>query len=119
MPLEEDEAAYLWDMLSAAHETQEILGTMSFEEFKSDTKVMRAIERCIEIVGEAARRVSKETQQFHAEIPWSDIIGQRNVIAHKYGQIDYEVLYKTVTGDLPQLIGVLERLLEKDNPETP
>jgi uncharacterized protein with HEPN domain len=119
MPLEDAEAAYLWDMLSAAHETQEILGTLSLEEFKLDTKVMRAIERCIEIVGEAARRVSKETQQFYDEVPWSDIIGQRNVIAHKYGQIDYEVLYKTVTGDLPQLVGILERLLEKNRPETP
>jgi len=54
---------------------------------------MRATERCIEIIGEAARRVSKATQQLQSEIPWSDLIGQRNILAHEYGQIDHELLY--------------------------
>jgi uncharacterized protein with HEPN domain len=72
---------------------------------------MRATERCIEIIGEAARRVSKAAQQLHVDIPWSDFIGQRNILAHEYGQIDYELLYKTATEDIPQLIAALELLL--------
>jgi len=72
---------------------------------------MRATERCIEIIGEAARRVSKATQQLQTEIPWSDLIGQRNILAHEYGQIDHELLYKTATEDVPQLIALLEQRL--------
>jgi uncharacterized protein with HEPN domain len=55
--------------------------------------------------------VSKTTQQLQTEIPWSDLIGQRNILAHEYGQIDHELLYKTATEDVPQLIALLEQRL--------
>lgn len=111
MPLEERDAAYLWDMLSAAREVQGMLHGISLEQFESELTVMRATERCIEIIGEAARRVSKTAQLSHIDIPWSDLIGQRNILAHEYGQIDYELLFKTATEDVPQLIEILERLV--------
>jgi uncharacterized protein with HEPN domain len=75
---------------------------------------MRATERCIEIIGEAARRVSTKTRQLQTEIPWSDLIGQRNILAHEYGQIDHELLYKTATEDVPELIALLKRSLQTD-----
>ncbi|NOX92256.1 MAG: DUF86 domain-containing protein [Gammaproteobacteria bacterium] len=70
---------------------------------------MRAIERSIEIL--AARHVSATYQTTHPEIPWHEIIGQRNILAHEYGQIDHELLYKTATEDIPALIALLEKLL--------
>jgi uncharacterized protein with HEPN domain len=108
---EERDAAHLWDMLSAAREVRTMLQGVSLEQFQSALIVMRATERCIEIIGEAARRVSKTTQQLQTEIPWSDLIGQRNILAHEYGQIDHELLYKTATEDVPQLIALLEQRL--------
>jgi len=51
----------------------------------------------LEIIGEAARRVSTTFQEQHPEIPWRNIIGQRNILAHDYGQIDHDRLYKTAT----------------------
>lgn len=111
MQPEERDVAYLWDMLSAAREVQKIAGNLTLEVFQSDIVRMRATERCLEIVGEAALRVSKTYQQSRAEIPWSDIVGQRNILAHEYGQIDYEILHKTVTDDIPRLIAAIERLL--------
>jgi uncharacterized protein with HEPN domain len=81
---EERDAAYLWDMLSAAREVRTML-QVSLAQFQAALIVMRATERCIEIIGEAARRVSKTTQQLQSEIPWSDLIGQRNILAHEYG----------------------------------
>ncbi len=68
-------------------------------------------ERCLEMIGEAARRVSSEFQEKHPEIPWREIIGQRNILAHEYGEIDYEILYRTAKEDIPALIDILGELL--------
>lgn len=114
MQPEERDRAHLWDMLSAAREVGEIVGEMPLEEFQSELIVMRATERCIEIIGEAARRISDRTRKAYPEIPWSDIVGQRNILAHEYGQIDYELLHKTAIEDVPQLIVILQRLLPED-----
>jgi uncharacterized protein with HEPN domain len=111
---EERDAAYLWDMLSAAREVCDMLKDVSVERFQAERVVMRATERCIEIIGEAARRISTTTRQSQTEIPWSDLIGQRNILAHEYGQIDHELLYKTATEDVPQLIALHERSLQAD-----
>jgi len=56
--------------------------------------LMRATERSVEIIGEAARHVSPEFIAAHPEIPWRQIIGQRNILAHEYGQIDHEMLFR-------------------------
>lgn len=109
MQPEERDTAYLWDMLSAAREVQEILQGVPLTEFRNRLVILRATERCIEIIGEAARRVSKSTQESLKDIPWSDIVGQRNILAHEYGQIDHELLYRTANEDIPVLIALIEK----------
>jgi uncharacterized protein with HEPN domain len=113
MQHEDRDNAHLWDMLSAAREVAEILGTKSLDEFEADLMMMRAIERCIEIIGEAARRISAVTRDSQPRIPWTDIIGQRNILAREYGQIDYELLYKTAAQDVPRLVTILAELLPR------
>lgn len=108
---EERDAAYLWDMREAAIEAMEMLGPASLEEFRATLILVRALERCIEIIGESARRVSPAFSGQHPEIPWRQIIGQRNILAHEYGQIDYDQLYRTAAEDLPELVARLESLL--------
>ena len=100
---EDRDLAYLWDMREAAREVADMLDSMSEAEYLADRVVQRAIERCIELVGEAARRVSPERQTASPEIPWRSIIGQRNVLAHEYGDVDHALLYRTATQDLPAL----------------
>lgn len=73
----------------------------------------------MEIIGEAARRVSASYMAAHPEIPWRMIIGQRNILVHEYGQIDHELLYKTAVEDIPALITMIQALLpplEEDEP---
>lgn len=108
---EERDAAYLWDMLQAAKEVEAMLKDRDLAAFLADRILVRAIERSVEIIGEAARRVSAPYMTAHPEIPWREIIGQRNILAHEYGQIDHELLYKTASEDLPALIGQIEALL--------
>jgi len=64
---EERDAAYLWDMLSAAREVSDMLKGLTLEQFQAQRVLMRATERCIEIIGEAARRVSSTTRQLQPE----------------------------------------------------
>jgi len=111
MQPEERDAAYLWDMLSAAREVMQLIDGVSLKQFESTLVLLRATERCIEIIGEAARRVSIAGRQTCPQIPWADVIGQRNILAHEYGQIDYELLYRTAVEDIPELIAILQRVL--------
>lgn len=82
MPREQSDASYLWDMLTAARAVVQFVDGRAFEEYAADLMLRSAVERQIEIVGEAARRVSRPFQSQHPEIPWSKIMGQRHVLAH-------------------------------------
>ena len=69
------------------------------------------MERAIEIIGEAARLVSPSFKIQHAEIPWQQIVSQRNVLAHEYGEISQERIWRVATLRIPELIGQLDSLL--------
>jgi uncharacterized protein with HEPN domain len=65
----------------------------------------------LEILGEAARRVSPATRASLSGLPWAAMIGMRNVMIHQYDGVDLYVVWDTVSGDLPPLVKSLERLL--------
>ena len=65
----------------------------------------------IEIIGEAARNVSDEVKRAHPEIPWRRIISQRNVLAHEYGEIKQERIWRVASEGIPVLIAQLEKLV--------
>lgn len=111
MQPEERDAAYLWDMLQAAKEVESMLDDRDLSAFLADRILLLATERSIEILGEAARRVSPQYMAAHPEMPWREIIGQRNILAHEYGQIDHELLFKTAVEDIPKLIEQIAALL--------
>lgn len=111
MQPEDRDAAYLWDMLQAAREVTAMVDDHDLAAVLADRILLRALERSIEIIGEAARCVSASYMEAHPEIAWRRIIGQRNILAHKYGQIDHALLYRTAIEDVPALIALLESLL--------
>ena len=111
MQPEDRDPAYLWDMLQAAREVGGMLEDRDLAAFLDDLVLLRAIERSVEIIGEAARRVSVTYRDAHPQISWRKIIGQRNILAHEYGQIDHALLYKTAVEDIPALIIQLQVLL--------
>ncbi len=108
---EERDAAYLWDMLESARMIHDFTSGVSFNYYLQDKKLQLAIERLLEIIGEAAKCVSESFRQSHTEIPWKSIIGQRNVIAHEYGEIKQERLWAVVENHIPQLITTIEPLV--------
>lgn len=116
---DEADQAFLWDMLEAARSIQMLVGGLTFEGFQADRRTYRAVERELEIMGEAARGVSNPLRAAHPEIPWVGIIGQRNVLAHEYGRIRYDLLWETVARGLPALIDQLQPLLPPPPPPEP
>jgi uncharacterized protein with HEPN domain len=68
-----------------------------------------AVTRQLEIIGEAARRISPETQATIPDIPWSKMIGMRNRLIHQYDDLDLETIWDTIQISLPELIVMLER----------
>ena len=99
-------------MLSHANEAVELLGVMDREELGRTRVMQLALTRLVEIIGEAANRVTQVTIQKYPGIPWHQIIGMRNRLVHGYDIIEYDLLWDTVTNDLPPLIMALKKIVE-------
>jgi len=106
------DAAYLWDMVENARMVVEFVSGIQIEDYLRDRKLQLAIERALEIIGEAARRISTHFQEKHSSIPWQKIISQRNVIAHEYGEIKQERIWTVAKINVPELIEKLEPTLK-------
>jgi uncharacterized protein with HEPN domain len=104
--------AYLLDMYRHALEAAEFASGRTIDDFRSDLMLRRAVERAIEIVGEAARRISPEFQDQHTSIPWRRIAGLRNILAHQYGDVVPERFWSIVTEGVPELIDQLSSVLD-------
>ena len=111
MPLEDRDPAYLWDILQAAKGIVTSVAGQSFDGYQRDPNLKLATERRLEIIGEAARRVSEALRAQHPEIPWRSIIGLRNVLAHEYDEIDDERVWRVAVDEIPRLVSAVEPLV--------
>jgi uncharacterized protein with HEPN domain len=84
---------------------------VDFERFDQDEILQDAIMRRIQIIGEAARKVSEEFKEGHPEIPWYEISGMRNRLVHEYFKVITEKVWEAVKRDIPDLILALEPLV--------
>lgn len=107
---EDRDAALVWDMKEAAGDVLEFIQGVSFVEFTRDKKLRHAVERDLMVIGEAASRVSQAFRDQHPEIPWAGMIGQRNVLAHEYGEVLVERVWRVASQRLPDLLRALDAL---------
>ena len=108
-----DDKTSINDMLDHAREAVALVGDRDREELGRERVQQLALTRLVEIIGEAANRISEPTQRKTPQIPWPKIIGMRNRLVHGYDVIDYELLWNTITSDLPPLIAALERIADE------
>jgi len=111
MQPDDRDAGYLLDMLHHARGVVRTTSGRTLEDYAGDENLRLLVERRLEIIGEAARRVSEPFRSAHPEIPWRKIIGQRNVLAHEYGEIQDDVVWQVVIVNMPDLIRALEPLV--------
>jgi len=109
-----DDQVNLQHMRAYAQEAVVMGGGKSRDEIAADRQLQLALTRLIEIVGEAAMRVSPETRLRHPEIPWPAIISMRNRLIHGYDLVDWGVLQSTVSVDLPPLVAQLDVILDRN-----
>jgi uncharacterized protein with HEPN domain len=96
-------------MLDAAQEALAFANGRSRTDLDSDRMLVLALVKSIEIIGEAATKVSSEARSAIASLPWPNIIGMRNRLIHAYFDIDLDRVWDTIVDDLPPLIAELKR----------
>lgn len=107
--MSKDDLVRLRHMLDNAREAVELTQGKSRPNLDNDRVLCLALVRLLEIVGEAANRVTIATREQNESIPWSQIVGLRNRLIHGYDTINLDILWKILTDDLPPLIDQLER----------
>lgn len=107
--------AYLLDIRLSASKALRFIDGLTWEEFESSELHQNAVPHSLEIIGEAARRVSQEFRDLHPEIPWQDMAGMRNRIIHEYFRVNLAAAWDTVQNDLPGLIALLEPLIPPED----
>lgn len=99
-------------MLDHAIEAVEMAQGKTRHDLDADRQLNLSLVRLLEIVGEAAGRVSEATRDQHPEIPWADIVGLRNRLIHGYDAVDFDILWNIVRDDLPPLVATLRSIVD-------
>ena len=106
---------YVGHMLDMARKAVSKTVGVSREAYDTDENLRLALTHLIQVIGEAARQVSREFSDTCPEIPWADIIGMRNRVVHDYLGIDEDIVWEVATKDLPRLVAALEPLVPSDH----
>jgi uncharacterized protein with HEPN domain len=108
---EERETAYLWDKQVAGRENIQFTTGTDQAGFAGEKTLRYAVERQLLVIGEAANHVSPVFRQSHPEVPWTAVIGLRNLLAHEYGEVLVDRIWFTATEKVPELVSLLEPLV--------
>lgn len=106
-------------MLAAAREAIAFARDRSRDDLTRDRMLVLSLVKCTEIIGEAAGRITAETQQAHPQIPWASIVAMRNRLIHAYFDIDVNRVWDTIVDDLPALVAQLEEILPSSSNMAP
>ena len=109
--MRKDDLVRLRHMLDAAREAQEFARGRQRSDLNSDRMLTLCLVKCIEIIGEAAAKVSEETRAECPSLPWADVIGMRNRLIHGYFDIDLDRVWDTIKDDLPPLVAGVEKFV--------
>jgi uncharacterized protein with HEPN domain len=101
---------YLEDILGAIDKVAAYVSGKTLQDLQRDTLLIDAVAFNLIVVGEAAGKVPPEIRSAYPEVPWSQVVGLRNIIAHKYFGLDLEIVWDVVQNELPTLQQVVERI---------
>jgi len=102
-------------ILECIEEIQASIGSQTYADFQRDNMLRRTLERCLEIIGEAAHHISEETKMNYTDIDWINIKGLRNNITHEYWGVDYKKIWEASTVLIKLLKPQMEEIFNKLN----
>jgi uncharacterized protein with HEPN domain len=117
--LPERDAALLLDMLLAARDAQEFVEGLDEAAFVASRLHQNAAIRSLEVLGEAAGKVSAATQAAHPKIPWREITGMRHRLIHGYGEVRLDLVWMVLQDRVGPLITILEQLVPREGDGEP
>ena len=106
----DDDATRLSHIVEAAQEAIDYAKGLDREAFQENRPIQHSIVRCLEIVGEAVSRLSPALREGCSHIPWHKVIATRNRIVHAYFDLNLDILWHTVTRELPELLADVKKL---------
>ena len=109
MPTPKD-AIRLQHMRDYAREAVEMGGGVKREELDANRMLNLALVRLLEVIGEAAAKVTEETRNAHPDLPWSQMTGLRNRLIHGYDAVDFDILWDIINQDMHQHIQRLDEI---------
>jgi len=106
-----DDSVRIRHILDAAREVISFADNRSRSDLDTDRKLNLSLVRLLEIIGEAARGISEEFRQSHPDLPWNKMVGMRDRLIHGYFDVNLDVVWETITEDLPDLVAQLEKMV--------
>ena|SRR5688572_25406784 len=106
-----DERAFLFDMAERARRVIEFIGGSSHDQFMANVLLQEGVIRQLEIIGEAAKRITPATRAQLPSLPFSAMAKMRDLVAHVYWGVNLEIVWATATNDMRPLIDAIEPLL--------
>ncbi|MBK7377959.1 MAG: DUF86 domain-containing protein [Ignavibacteriales bacterium] len=101
-------------MIDAAEEALSFVEDVTDKDFSRNRMLILSVIKDIEIIGEAASKISVEIKSHYPEIPWLDIVGMRNRLIHGYFDVNIKLVWNTTQHNLPPLIKSLKELMNED-----
>ncbi len=114
--MQKDEFVYVGHMLDKAHEALSLVRGKTRQDYDSDSIIRLALTHLIQVIGEAARRVSPQFRDRHPQIPWEAIAGMRSKIVHDYMNVDEDMVWDSVMQELQPLIEELKKIVPPESP---
>ncbi|RPJ04298.1 MAG: DUF86 domain-containing protein [Deltaproteobacteria bacterium] len=115
MSIKRDVRDYLSDILEAIANIREFTKEIDRSKFLADKKTNLAVIRCLEIVGEAAKKIPAEVRSQNPDLPWAEVAGMRDKLIHDYFGVDLEIVWTTVEDDLEPLEKTVAEILKGIN----
>jgi len=113
-----DDAATIIDIVKGCRRVHQFVDSVDQAAFKANVEKRWAVVSQLLIIGEAARRLSQAFRDQHADIPWRRLAAMRNRLIHEYDKINWELVWRTATTEVPRLQAELEPLVRVDNGDT-
>ncbi len=114
MSSERDTLDHLYDMLENAKEARRFIEGMSFEQFENDRRTIYAVLQALQIMGEAAKKISDTVRSEHPSVPWREMAGMRDKLIHGYFDVNLSVVWRTVNEVLPAIEPQIARAIEEE-----
>lgn len=108
--MKDEYSDYINDILKSMEFSQKFIKDCNLQSFKDDDKTQFAVIRCLEIIGEATKRLPDSLKESNPDIPWKAMAGMRDRLIHGYDVIDYEIIWITVTKTIPDIIQKIQEL---------